>query len=407
MNRTWKSAPRDVDLLSWFTGPLVPTLFGGIAVVFGTTVTLVTAITARDLILGVLSVAIMVLAFVAVGVLASPRRANSSTLLSMVPLLMGWSALLVSLAAEWGSSVPFEVRWAPIGFALLLASLCPYVPVARILLFGILSIIFVAMLTAFALTGSPHLTRWPFVIQLVLGTGMVVVATAASTVFSYQVVGKTQSWATSARGSDITSGVLGEAARRRILRQELSQISNRALPLLQRITAARAVTPADRTEAAALSVSLRSELVERSNRSWLDSLAGRMNLTVIDHDRLAEKMDPTQRNALLGLLTAATKELSTTSTRLVIELRGENDGSTAVAISADLSLPEGRKLTMFAPYYVTLVAAVDDVEWSSGSPFRLRFRVSPHTATPHSATPPRNPPTAAGRSESEESARTE
>lgn len=106
-----------------------------------------------------------------------------------------------------------------------------------------------------------------------------------------------------------------------------------------------------------------------------------MNLTVIDDERLAESMAPPQRSALLGLLVAATQELSASGVRLVIELRGEAGGTTAVAISADLSFPDGRKLTMLAPHYVTLVATVDDVEWDSGTKLGVRFRVRQSSRT--------------------------
>lgn len=140
------------------------------------------------------------------------------------------------------------------------------------------------------------------------------------------------------------------------------------------------VTPADREAAKVLAESLRVELVERSNRSWLESLTRKLNLTVIDHERLAERMNPFQRSALLGLLTAAAAEATGPINRTVIELRGDADGSTAVAISADHALPDGRRLTLLAPHYVTLVAAVDDVEWELGENLRLSFRVSPRLA---------------------------
>ncbi len=386
MNSTWKSAPRDVDLLSWFTGPLVPAVFGGISVVYGVTVTMATTSTTRALILGLVTVAFMAAGFVAVGVFASPRRFDSGVLASVIPILIGWTALLIAIAGEWGSSLPIELRWSPTGFALLLASLSPYVPVSRILLFGILSCIFVVGTTLLSVVGSQNLPSWPLAIYLLFGSGMVVVSTAASTVFAYQVVARTRSWANAPGGSGISSGVLGEAAKRIILRNELASISERALPLLRRVAATSAVTPEDRTEAAALSESLRQELVERSNRSWLDSLARRMKLTVIDRDRRADHMDAAQRAALLGLLTAAAKELGS-SARMVIELRGEDGGATAVAVSADQALPEGRKLTMLAPYYVNLVAAADGVEWNAGSRLGLRFRIPQRRSGPTEPTP--------------------
>lgn len=42
MDNPWHYSPRDVDLLSWFTGPLVPILLGGTAATFGLVTTLAT-----------------------------------------------------------------------------------------------------------------------------------------------------------------------------------------------------------------------------------------------------------------------------------------------------------------------------------------------------------------------------
>ena len=88
-------------------------------------------------------------------------------------------------------------------------------------------------------------------------------------------------------------------------------------------------------------------------------------------------MSPAQRSALLGLLRAATDGMTPNPTPLLIELRGKSDGSTAVALSTDVTFPEGRRLTLLAPHYVSLRATVDELEWDPGERFRLRFRLPP------------------------------
>ena len=377
MNSAWRFSPREVDLLSWFTGPLVPIVFGGIATTFGLAVTLTMLHDTQRLVLGSFAVVVMVGAFISSIFLAPRRRANLTASITIVPVAMGWIAMLLSVASEWGTTLPFELRWSPIAFSLLLASLAPYLSAVRILIVGILSTVIYMSVTALSLNVEPHPGYWPFTVHLIVGSGMILMATVASTVFCYQVVARTMGWAHSVSGEALSSGVLGEAARRRILRQELANMSDRALPLLERVTESGVVTDADREEARVLAERLRAELVERSNLSWLESLTRQMNLTVIDLDRLAERMNLGQRSALMGLLTAATKELFEPTTRVVIELRGEPDGATAVAISADRAFAEGRKLTLLAPHYVSLVAAVDDVEWTTGQELHVSFRVPP------------------------------
>lgn len=382
MTSPWRSSPRDVDLLSWFTSPMVPLVFGGIATSFGIVITILISDNSWRLLLGMVALAVWVIAFWTVAYLVSPLRLRGPNIISVVPISIGWIALLISFASQWQSTVPFELRWTPIGLGMLIATLAPYLSALRILVVGSVSSLVTMTLTFLSLTVEPHPSYWPPLVAVLLGGALILVATAGSMVFSYQVVARTLAWATSGMGPTVSSGVLGEAAKRRILHQELASVSERTLPLLTRVTETGKVTPADREEAAALAESLRAELVERSNRSWLESLTRRMNLTVIDRERLAEQMDPTQRSALLGLLTAATDEFATATARLVIELRSEADGATAVAISADVALPEGRRVTLLAPYYVSLVASVDHVEWQSGEKLRLSFRVPPLTPPP-------------------------
>lgn len=380
MNSAWRYSPREVDLLSWFTGPLVPVVFGGIAIVLGLTVTLAENQGARGLMFGGVAIAVMAVAFSSVVFLAPRRRAKLEVSITFVPIVIGWMALLLSVPSEWDGSMPLELHWSPVALALLLASLAPYLSAVRILIVGTLSTLVSMGLTALGLSVEPLSGYWPFLVQLFLGSGLIMVATTAAAVFSYQVVARTMRWAASASGEAISSGGLGEAARRRILRQELASVSDRVLPLLERVTESGVVTDSDREEARALSESLRAELVERSNLSWLESLTRQMSLTVIDHERRAEQMNLGQRSALLGLLTTVTKELFDATTRVVIELRGEVDGATAVAISADRALPEGRKLTLLAPHYVSLVAEVDDLEWSTSEKLHMSFRVLPPSA---------------------------
>lgn len=382
MNSAWRYSPREVDLLSWFTGPLVPLVFGGTATAFGIGVTSTMMHDTSTLIFEYLAVLVMVVAFCSVMFLAPARRANLKATVTIIPIAIGWFALLLSVANEWGSTVALELRWSPIAFALLLASLAPYLSAARILTVGITSAVAFMGVTALSVTAESRPDNWPFVVQLFFGSGMILVATAASTVFCYQVVARTIRWAQSVPNEALSSGVLGEAARRRILRHELASVSDRVLPLLERVTASGVVSDMDREEARSLSESLRAELVERSNLSWLESLTRQLNLTVIDHDRLAEQMNLGQRSALLGLLTAATRDILEPTTRVVVELRGETGGATAVAISADQALPEGRKLTLLAPHYVSLATTVDDMEWETGERLHMSFRVPARTGQP-------------------------
>jgi hypothetical protein len=78
-------------------------------------------------------------------------------------------------------------------------------------------------------------------------------------------------------------------------------------------------------------------------------------------------MNPSQRTALRSLLRAVLDTPGADSSSLLIELRGRADGATAVGVSMDVDLPEGRRIMHLAPYYLTLRTAVDDLSWDASS----------------------------------------
>jgi hypothetical protein len=134
------------------------------------------------------------------------------------------------------------------------------------------------------------------------------------------------------------------------------------------------VTAADRALAGQLARQLRSDLVSQVNRTWLDSVALFGRIYVVDPDKLADRMNSAQRTALRALLLSVTTNPAAAAGSLFIELRGEADGSTAVALSLDFSLPEGRRTMLLAPYYLTLQTTVDSLTWDPSRDL-LRFQL--------------------------------
>ncbi|MES1169423.1 MAG: hypothetical protein ABUL47_01910, partial [Leifsonia sp.] len=90
-------------------------------------------------------------------------------------------------------------------------------------------------------------------------------------------------------------------------------------------------------------------------------------LVVIDPEHRAGRMRTAQRTALRALLKAILDTPGTDTGSLLVELRGADDGSTAVGVSLDMELPEGRRIMHLAPYYLTLRTAVDDLSWDASS----------------------------------------
>jgi hypothetical protein len=56
-------------------------------------------------------------------------------------------------------------------------------------------------------------------------------------------------------------------------------------------------------------------------------------------------------------------------------LRRATDGATAVAVSMDQALPDGRRIMHLAPYYLTLRTAVEDLTIETERLLKLSFRI--------------------------------
>jgi hypothetical protein len=156
-----------------------------------------------------------------------------------------------------------------------------------------------------------------------------------------------------------------DAAAEEAERVRLARLTARAVPFLEDILSSHRVTAADRALAGQLARRLRDDLVTQSNMSWLDSIAVGSRLVVVDPERRASRMRPEQRTALRALLRAVLDTPGADASSLLIELRGRADGATAVAVSLDVDLPEGRRIMHIAPHVLTLRTAVDDLTWDA------------------------------------------
>ncbi len=152
------------------------------------------------------------------------------------------------------------------------------------------------------------------------------------------------------------------------------------MPFIEQVARDGVVTTADRTLAGQLARRLRDDLVTQSNLSWLDSVAAE-RLVVVDPEHRAGRMRAPQRTALRALIRAILDTPGTDAGSLLVELRAHPDGSTAVGVSLDIELPEGRRIMHLAPYYLALRGSVDDLEWSDDRFLRLTFNLPSETTT--------------------------
>lgn len=374
----WRHAPYDVDPLTWLAGNRLPIAFA-LLVPLATVPTVFSASGEPHNILSQLAaIALMALACVVVHWQARPTRAPFRAHHVSTPLALASIATALSAANPPGNQtvsalVGIETWWAPLGFAFVLGALVPYMTVTTTLITGA---------TASAATATSALlayrdNSWPTVSTIAIALVPIVIATAGGTAFQWQVVTRISRWTQRATPAIVSGHLLQERARLAVVRSELAAISGRVSSILTDIADRANITDDDRERAAALADEIRTELVHRSNETWLNTVARGRPVTVIDPDHLADTMSPRQRSTVHALILTVLDSPEVEYPHVLIEIRRETQHSTAIAITIDAGLAEGRRIMLLAPHYLTLRTALDDLHWKGGDTIKMRFRVEP------------------------------
>lgn len=371
-NLALRVSPQSIDPLSWFTRPLVPVAFATTLLLFGIVSIGVARARLTEPAVDIVGVLLMALACLYVQVRTRPFRKRFGPAQAVIALGFATAGLALSTWANLDSTLTVQFWWAPVGVGVVIATLGPYSTVLQVIAYGsVMSVITgVAGTTAFL---APDRV-WPPLSVALIASGTVVTATVATAVFGYVVVSRTQALLTGAGTELPPSENAQDAAARRVERRTVARLGSRVAPFLESVSRAGVVTDADRALAGQLARQLRSDLVEQANSSWLDTIAAGGRIFIVDPDHRADDMNPAQRSVLRGLLLAVIEHPSTDAGSLFIELRGQDDGSTAVALSLDVDLPEGRRVMMLAPYLLALQTTVEDVSWDPAREL-LRFQV--------------------------------
>ncbi len=367
-------SPQQIDPLSWITRPWVALSFASLTLVYGLVATLVTWNGSPAPWFDLAAAVVMTGACVYVQIATRPLRPTFGPRRAAIPVLLGVAGLGLSTLANIGSEVGVHNWWAPVGLGLLIATCGPYSTLPQITSYGFVLAVATGFAAWAAFVGRDD--PWTGLATILIACSSVVVATVATGVFSFGVAIRTQALLGRVGIPVAEDDALREAAARRAELTTLARLGSRVAPFLASVADAGEVTAEDRALAGQLARRLRSDLVSQANRSWLDSLAVDGRIYVVDPDNRADSMNAAQRAALRGLLLAVMDDPATDNGSLFIELRGQPDGSTAVAMSIDIDLPEGRRVMMIAPYYLALKTTVKEISWD---PVRdlLRFRVPP------------------------------
>ena len=354
---------QQLDPLTWFTGRVVPLVFAGLVVLYGA-FRVPTWLTSPLPWLQPIGVVLCAGACVLVYVLTRPLRRQLGWAGGIATLLIAGVGVIVSSIGYSGVNISIELWWAPFGFALAIASLAPYLSARRVLVLGGISTVIVTVLAFWFVDAD--ITVWGPLSSMVIIASPMVCGLLAAVTFSFVLV-RRMTPVIEQRSQMVLPLETTDATAEQVERLRLARLSARAVPFLVGIADTGRITPTDRALAGSLARRLRDDLVTQSNLTWLDSIAEDSRLVVIDPEHRAARMRPPQRIALRSLLRAVLDTPGADSSSLLIELRGRPDGATAVGISMDIDLPEGRRIMHLAPYYLTLRTEVDDMTWDATS----------------------------------------
>jgi len=374
----WRDAlrvsPQQIDPLSWITRPWVSLSFALLSLVYGLIATVLIWPVSGKPWMEVCAVLFVFGACLYVQVATRPLRPPFTPARAVIPIGLALIGLALSAWASVSSAVPVHNWWAPVGMGLVIATCAPYSTLPQIASYGTVLTVFTGFACWPAFIGRDD--PWTGLSTVVIACSSVILGTVATAIFSFGVVITTQRVLSRAGIPIAEDDAARESAARRAEITTLARLGSRVAPFLDRVADAGEITAEDRALAGQLARRLRSDLVTQANRSWLDSLALGGRIYVVDPHNRADSMNAAQRAALRGLLLTVMDDPATDNGSLFIELRGQHDGSTAVAISIDIDLPEGRRVMMIAPYYVALKATVNEISWDPVHDL-LRFRVPP------------------------------
>ena len=372
LSRSLTLSPHAVDPLSWFIRPFLPITF---AVVMAAVGTVFVVATLPDFESPVHQSAALLCFVLACLTIHRPPRLRLGAFRwwhSLLPLALSWLGVAVSAWGASGSDGEIDRWWAPLGVALVLAALAPFNSAVVLVGVGLLGTAACALAGALAFAEDD---TWPTLSIVMISTLTPLQATAATVLFSAFIVDRALRWSSLPIQANLGPNKKLDFSQWNSERDELKLLSDRVLPFIEQVANDGFVSLHDRTVASGLAREVRDALLQTLDRSWLDTLPSDHRLRVIDPGILAGRLTLAQRGAVRSLLMAVLDSPALEPGTLSIELRDSADGGVAVGLSMRLNLPEGKRMMLLAPYYLTLQATVDDLEWDDHDQLSMRFRI--------------------------------
>jgi len=371
----WGRSPRDADPLSWFTTPNLPLAAAGLTLAHGIMVLGPLGQAGERPLVQVAALGLAVLSILWVHFATRPRRGAFTLVRALIAVAFASMALVLSAVGYAGERFAIELWWGPLGLALLLLALVPYSSALRLATLGavLLAVTAVTALTM-VLVVVPDNPAWPPFSSVAITLVPIVSGMVGGVVMIRSITLALSRWIE--RPLEMLVGHPSDNALVSAVDELTSTRIAPATALIKSVLERGVVTAADTERATVLAERLRGELTGEADSTWIERVAAGRAMTVNDPDRLAARLDLAQRTAMRALLDAllggATAQLGSAR----VELRRTDDGAIAVALRIMSTLPEGRRETFLAPYYVSLQSTVNNLRWRTGPVTAVEFEVA-------------------------------
>lgn len=370
--RSWRVSPWDADPLSWFSTPNLPLAAAAMTLVHGVLVLGPAGQAGSRPLVQAAGLALSVLAMVWVHVATRPRRGAFTMARALVAVALSGAGVVISAIGYAGDLFAVELWWAPLSASLALLAMVPYSSAARLLISGSLLVAVSAVATlVFVVPDDP---TWPPFSAVAITLFPIIIGMVGGVVMIRSITNGLARW--SERPLDVPGVDSGADDLVVAIDDETRIRIAPATAFIASILDRGNVSAGDALRAGALAQRLRAELTGEIDRTWIERVARGRALTVDDPERLAEELDLAQRTVMRALLDALLGHTDSPVGSARVELRRTESGAIAVALRIMSTLPEGRRETFLAPYYVSLQSSVENLRWRTGPVTAVEFEVA-------------------------------
>ncbi len=384
----WRRSPLDIDTLSWLTSSLVSTWVTLVVAIFGFSAIIFGGQAGYRPAFQIVAVVTMTAAAFVIhrGALPSRRRFRvrravlifglvSASVMFSALALVDRSAVMPAvdaiIPAPTNPTFALELWWAPVCAALILMATSPFVA-GRVFVPGSLFVVVVTAIAA-GVVATDRGSDLP-VADIVVMTSSTLFAVIGGAVLSRTLVIAVYRWRAERRDT-VPDDDPSEPAVAVIDRITGGRFTSDVVPFLERLEHSTDLRDDDYQAASVLARDLRAALVDHGDQSWLAAHVSGLPVYITDDFRLADTITVDQRAAIIALIDGLFSDPEAGVFGARLDLAPADDDAVAVAVTVGLALPEGRRTTVLAPYYLTVKSVVRRIEWRGGESLVVTFDV--------------------------------